>query len=209
MEGEKKKILIVDDDSFLLDMYALKFSQSNFEVYTAESGAQVLEKFKNGLNPDIILLDIIMPEMDGFELLDKINKEKLSPNSIKVILSNRSQQSDIDQGNSLGAAGYLLKTAPLADVVEAIRRVAAGGSTFTRNQLRTARESGAFRLAPRERRIVQGLVASRSNDEIARDLGVARKTVEAHLTRLFELFEVTSRTELALRAEREGWLDLP
>jgi CheY-like chemotaxis protein len=109
MEGEKKKILIVDDDSFLLDMYALKFSQNNFEVYTAESAMQVLEKFKDGLNPDVVLLDIIMPEMDGFELLEKINKDKLSPNSIKIILSNKSQQSDIDRGNSLGAVGYIVK----------------------------------------------------------------------------------------------------
>ncbi len=109
MEGEKKKILIVDDDSFLLDMYALKFSQNNFEVYTAENAMQVLEKFKGGLNPDVILLDIIMPEMDGFELLEKINNEKLSPNSTKIILSNKSQQSDIDRGNSLGASGYIVK----------------------------------------------------------------------------------------------------
>lgn len=109
MEGEKKKILIVDDDSFLLDMYALKFSQNNFEVHTAESAAQALEKLKGGLQPEVILLDIIMPEMDGFEMLEVINKEKLSPTSVKIILSNKSQQTDIDQGNSLGAAGYIVK----------------------------------------------------------------------------------------------------
>ena len=109
MEGEKKKILIVDDDSFLLDMYALKFSQNDFEVHTAKSAAQALEKFQSGLNPNVILLDIIMPEMDGFELLEKMNREKLSPNSIKMILSNKSQQSDIDRGNSLGVAGYIVK----------------------------------------------------------------------------------------------------
>ena len=86
MEGEKKKILIVDDDTFLLDMYAFKFSQNNFEVYTASSGSQVIEKLKDGLKPDIILMDIIMPEMDGFEMLEKINKDNLSPNSTKIIL---------------------------------------------------------------------------------------------------------------------------
>lgn len=109
MEKEKRKILIVDDDSFLLDMYALKFSQNNFEVHTAEGGAQALVKIKNGLGLDVILLDIIMPEMDGFELLEKINAEKLSPKAIKIILSNKSQQSDIDKGKSLGAVGYIVK----------------------------------------------------------------------------------------------------
>jgi DNA-binding NarL/FixJ family response regulator len=56
--------------------------------------------------------------------------------------------------------------------------------------------------------VIAGVVASRSNDEIAGDLGVTRKTVESYLSRLFERLEVTSRVELALRAEREGWLDL-
>ncbi|OGI85726.1 hypothetical protein A3A05_03180 [Candidatus Nomurabacteria bacterium RIFCSPLOWO2_01_FULL_41_12] len=109
MEGEKRKILIVDDDNFLLDMYALKFSQNSFEVYTAGNGVQAIEKLKGGLNPDVLLMDIIMPEMDGFEMLTQINNEKLSPNSIKIILSNKSEQSDIERGNSLGVAGYIIK----------------------------------------------------------------------------------------------------
>jgi CheY-like chemotaxis protein len=109
MEGEKKKILIVDDDNFLLDMYSLKFSQSNFEVYAAPGGVEAIEKLKGGLVPDLILMDIIMPEMDGFEMLEKINKENLSPNSIKIILSNKSEQTDIDRGNQLGVAGYIVK----------------------------------------------------------------------------------------------------
>ncbi len=109
MEGEKRKILIVDDDSFLLDMYALKFSQNNFEVHTAGGGAEAIEKLKGGLAPEVMLMDIIMPEMDGFEMLAKINTEKLCPNCLKIVLSNKSQQSDIDQGNQLGVAGYIVK----------------------------------------------------------------------------------------------------
>lgn len=121
MEGDKRKILIVDDDTFLLDMYAFKFSQHNFEVYTAPGGLQVIEKLKDGLKPDIILMDIIMPDMDGFEMLEKINKDNLSPNSVKIILSNKSQQSDIDQGNSLGASGYIVKAnSTPAEVIEQV-----------------------------------------------------------------------------------------
>ena len=121
MEKEKRKIFIIDDDSFLLDMYALKFSQNNFEVFTAVSGVQVIEKLKGGLRPDVMLIDIIMPEMDGFEMLEKINAEKLSPNSVKIILSNKSQQSDIDRGNSLGVAGYIVKAN--STPVEVIKQV--------------------------------------------------------------------------------------
>ncbi|OGI61104.1 hypothetical protein A2814_02090 [Candidatus Nomurabacteria bacterium RIFCSPHIGHO2_01_FULL_38_19] len=109
MEGDKKKILIVDDDTFLLDMYALKFSQNNFEVYTTSSGGEAIKKLQDGLAPDVILIDIIMPEMDGFEMLEKIKKDNLSKNSVEIILSNKSQQSDIDRGNELGVAGYIVK----------------------------------------------------------------------------------------------------
>ena len=109
MEGTKNKILIVDDDNFLLDMYALKFSQNNYEVYTAPGAKEALEKIKGGLNPNIILTDIIMPEMDGFEMIELINNEKLAPEATKIILSNKSEQQDIDKGYALGVAGYIVK----------------------------------------------------------------------------------------------------
>jgi CheY-like chemotaxis protein len=124
MEGEKRKILIVDDDTFLLDMYAFKFSQNNFEVYTATGGVQALQKLKEGLKPDIILMDIIMPEMDGFEMLEKINGEHLSDNSIKIILSNKSEQVDIDRGNALGVKGYIIKASSTpAEVIDQVLNI--------------------------------------------------------------------------------------
>jgi len=109
MEGEKRKILIIDDDTFLLDMYALKFSQNGFEVHTASGGEQALEKLKAGLIPEIILTDIIMPGMDGFEMLKQINEKNLATTSVKVVLSNKGQQSDIEEGTKLGASGYIIK----------------------------------------------------------------------------------------------------
>lgn len=109
MDKEKKKILIVDDDNFLLDMYALKFSQNAFEVHTAEDGLKAVEKLKIGEMFEIILTDIIMPEMDGFQMLEKINTENLAPNSLKIILSNKSQQSDFEEGTRLGVSGYIVK----------------------------------------------------------------------------------------------------
>ena len=121
MERGKRKILIVDDDSFLLDMYALKFNQNNFEVCAALNGVQAVEKIKEGFNPDIMLVDIIMPEMDGFEMLEKINTDKLSPSSVKIILSNKGEQGDIERGTRLGVAGYIIKAN--STPVEVINRV--------------------------------------------------------------------------------------
>ncbi len=106
---EQKKILIVDDDSFLLDMYALKFSQSGFAVTSALGAMPALEKLRGGFVPDIMVTDIVMPVVDGFEMLGKMKAEGLAQNAVKVILSNRGQESDIKQGNELGASGYIVK----------------------------------------------------------------------------------------------------
>lgn len=124
MEGNKRKILIVDDDNFLLDMYALKFSQNNFEVYTAASGVSALEKLKAGLSPDVMLMDIIMPEMNGFEVLSEINTQKLCPDCTRIILSNKSEQKDIDEGEKLGVSGYIVKVnfTP-AEVIEQVVKI--------------------------------------------------------------------------------------
>jgi CheY-like chemotaxis protein len=124
MEGDKRKILIVDDDSFLLDMYALKFSQNNFEVYTAEGAAPAIEKLKGGLSPDVMLMDIIMPEMNGFEMLEKINQENLCSSCLKIVLSNTSQQADIDEGTRLGVSGYIVKAnSTPTEVIEQVVKI--------------------------------------------------------------------------------------
>ncbi|MFA5773732.1 MAG: response regulator [Candidatus Paceibacterota bacterium] len=121
METEPKKILIVDDDSFLLDMYALKFSKSNFSVSTALGAESALEKLHQGLSPFVILLDIMMPLMDGFELLEKIKEDKLAPDSIIIFLSNRGQPSDITRAEALGASGYIIKASCIpSEVVEKV-----------------------------------------------------------------------------------------
>ncbi len=120
----KKKIFIIDDDSFLLDMYALKFNQSNFSVTTALGPEPAPEKLHQGFVPDVILLDIVMPVMDGFELMEKMKEEKLAPDSVIIILSNRGQPSDIARGESLGASGYIVKaSATPSEVIEKVNSI--------------------------------------------------------------------------------------
>lgn len=107
---QNKKIFIVDDDSFLLDMYALKFSQAGYDVTTALGALPALEKLRAGTYiPDIILLDIVMPVVDGFEFLEKMRAESLAPNAIHIVLSNRGQDADIARAKDLGAAGFIVK----------------------------------------------------------------------------------------------------
>lgn len=107
--SDKYTVFIVDDDSFLLDMYALRFTQAGYNVVTAMGSAPALDKLHEGFVPDVILLDVVMPGMDGFELLEKINEEKLVPNVPKIYLSNLGQEQDLARGKSLGAVGYIVK----------------------------------------------------------------------------------------------------
>ena len=109
---EKPKTIDVIIPNFLgpVKNYTKAFRQNAINIiYTAPSGEEGIKKLQDGLVPDVILMDIIMPEMDGFEMLEKMNTNQLSPNSIKIILSNKSQQEDIDRGNALGVAGYIVK----------------------------------------------------------------------------------------------------
>ncbi len=106
---DKKKILIIDDDEFLLDMYLLKFKEVGFDVEVAFSAKDALEKIRAGLKPDIILLDILMSGMNGYEFLDTVKNENLLKDSKILILSNLGQKEDIEKALAKGAQDYIIK----------------------------------------------------------------------------------------------------
>jgi len=125
MPNDKKyQVLIVDDDTFLLNMYSVKFKKYGLDVVSAISGQDALSKLREGLKPDIILLDIIMPGMNGFELLENIKKENLTPKSITVVLSNQGQSSDIERAKKLGVHGYIVKATTIpSEVLEEVVKI--------------------------------------------------------------------------------------
>jgi DNA-binding response OmpR family regulator len=123
-EKEKKgghRVMVIDDDAFLLDMYALKFSQKGFEVEAASGTMPAIDKLKEGYTPDIIVVDLVMPVMDGFEFIEEIKKQGLAKDATIIILSNLGEDEDIKRGLSLGAAGYIIKaSATPSEVVEKV-----------------------------------------------------------------------------------------
>jgi len=127
--NSNKKVLIVDDDQFLLNMYSIKLKKFGFEVDTASGGQEVLNKLRDGATPDVLLLDVVMPSMDGLELLERIRSEKFVPNAAVIILSNQSQPSDIERATSLGIASYIEKASsiPSEVVAEVIKVLSASG----------------------------------------------------------------------------------
>lgn len=102
-------ILLVDDDTFLLDMYTLKFNERGYQVATAKSAEEALKLLRGGATYEAILLDMIMPQMSGLELLKAIKKESLGGAPLCIVLSNQGEKSDIDEANAAGAAGYIIK----------------------------------------------------------------------------------------------------
>ncbi len=118
------KIFLIDDDSFLLNMYTLKFSKNGFDVTTAQNGIEVMKKLKDGFIPDIMLMDIIMPGMDGLDLLAEIRKEKLVPDAVMIMLTNQSDGTDIDKAKSLGVDGYIVKATTVpSEVVDEVHEI--------------------------------------------------------------------------------------
>ncbi|PIZ01145.1 response regulator [bacterium (Candidatus Gribaldobacteria) CG_4_10_14_0_8_um_filter_33_9] len=104
-----KKILIVEDEELLYDMLKRKLEIEGYEVSIAENGVEGLEKIKK-INPDLILLDIVMPEKGGFEVMEELQQEEDYKNIPIIIISNSGQPVEIDRAKELGAKDWLIKT---------------------------------------------------------------------------------------------------
>ena len=116
--------MVVEDDSFVIDIYRTKISQEGFNVVLASNGLEAIEKLSQGKEmPDLILLDIVMPYMDGLETLEKIKKDEKIKNIPVILLTNLSQKEEVDKGLELGAVDYLIKShfTP-SEVMEKIRK---------------------------------------------------------------------------------------
>ncbi len=120
----KRNILIVDDDKFLLNMYSMKFGKNGFEVKIAPSGQDAIDILKNGFKADVILMDLIMPVMDGFTLYENIKNEQLAPGAVAIMLTNQGLSSDINRAKELGLHGYIVKATTIpSEVVEEVLNI--------------------------------------------------------------------------------------
>ncbi len=117
-------ILFVDDDKFLLDMYSLKFSKNNFEVRTAQGSEEALKIIHNGFEPDILLIDVVMPGIDGIEFLSMIRKEDLLKKSTIIMLTNQGFPDDIAKAKKLNVDGYIIKATTIpSEILTEVNRI--------------------------------------------------------------------------------------
>ncbi len=123
------KLLLVDDDAFLRDMYATKFGECGHAVDAADSAAAALAKLEKSSDFDVILLDMIMPGMSGLELITAIKERFPAIKSLFIVLSNQGQSEDIREAMEAGANGYIIKAESIPS--EVVRKVEAFAKTAT------------------------------------------------------------------------------
>jgi DNA-binding NarL/FixJ family response regulator len=200
------RLIVVDDHPVVREgTAALLAAQPGIDVVGTAESVDDAAALIGRLDADVLLLDIRLGSDSGLRLLTEASAPD-RPRPAIVVLTSYDYPQYAEAALRLGASGFVLKTAPIAELLDAVRRVAAGGLAFS---VRPRSAAAVARLSGRELDVVRLVVDGRSNDEIGARLGIGPKTVESHLRRLFERFDLASRTELATRALREGWLDVP
>jgi DNA-binding NarL/FixJ family response regulator len=200
------RVLVTDDHAMV--------RRGLVELLSAAEGIDVVGQAANGreavaqaeaLSPDVVLMDLQMPEMDGVTATRAIAAESLSQ---VLVLTSFSDAERIVDALDAGAVGYMLKDAEPDDLIEAVRSVARGDSPLhprVARQLLTARHgrrTAGEELTAREREVLVLVREGLANKQIARRLGISERTVKAHLTSVFATIGVADRTGAALWAER-------
>jgi DNA-binding NarL/FixJ family response regulator len=201
-------LLLVDDHPIVLDGLRAALARHEGILVVGEAGtlAEARERIRDP-GVDVVLLDLRLPDGSGIELIR--DAQNLPAPPAVIVLSSFLTPQYVTAAITLGASGFLLKTSPTDEILDAVATVADGRLAFTAEQLRASRGAAWAPLTPREHQVIAGVMAGRSNDELTGDLSLSRKTVEAYLSRLFIRFNVATRTELGIMAEREQLLSLP
>jgi two-component system nitrate/nitrite response regulator NarL len=205
------RVAIVDDHPALREGTATLLSREpDIEVVAMVGTLEGATALVNGDDPpDVLIQDIRLGEESGLRMLAgertaKGDRRSRAPGPAIILWTAYDYPQYAAYALRAGAAGFVVKTAPTAELLQAIRSVAAGGVHFS-----TRPDLGTGSLTSREREVLELVVEGLGNDQIGVHLGISTRAVEAHLTRLYERFAAQSRTELATRAVREGWLDVP
>jgi DNA-binding NarL/FixJ family response regulator len=208
-EPDTIKVVLVDDHAMVrLGLEQLLGAADGIDVVGTAGGGREALKIVQMTSPDVVLMDLQMPDVDGVTATRRI----VAANSAAqvVVLTSFSDSERIVAALDAGAVGYLLKDAEPEDLLEGVRAAARGESPLhprAARQLLTARSAsrgGPVDLTPREAEVLGLVRQGLANKQIARRLGISERTVKAHLTSTFQRIGVADRTQAALWAERHG-----
>lgn len=206
-ETTRRKVLLVDDHELMrLGLRLVVESCLGHAVTEASSATEALDAVSDDV-PDVVFLDVRMPDRDGLWVLDRLREEH--PDVPVLMLSTFDEGEHIQAALARGAAGYLLKEASVRQVSEAIETAVEGRGVYL-HPVAARRVLGARRVEPveqltdREHEVLDLVVEGATNEEIGATLFVAEKTVKTHLSAILRKLGVANRTQAATKALREG-----
>jgi DNA-binding NarL/FixJ family response regulator len=205
------RVVLADDHALVREATAELLERAG-GIHVLGQAADGLEALRlvGALRPDVLLLDLAMPGLDGLEVTRRARE--LSPGTAIVALTAHEEQPYVLAMLEAGASGYLSKTSRGREVVQAVRAAAAGEAVFSASIARRVARSALGTdgqgppLTPRELDVLRAAARGLGNKQIAAELGMSARTVQTHLTRVFAKLGVGSRTEAVLLALREGWV---
>jgi NarL family two-component system response regulator LiaR len=215
----KIRILLADDHVMVRQgTRELLEREKDMEVVAEAGDGEEAVQLVGREHPDVAIMDIAMPKLNGIEATKQI--KALCPTIAVLVLTAYDDDQYVFALLEAGAAGYLLKDVPIDELIKAVRAVHAGESvlhpavarrvinTFTRPAVERAQENAMSQPTERETQVLKLAAKGMTNREIARELTISVRTVQVHLSNIFNKMGVGSRTEAVLHALREGWLTL-
>ena len=208
------RVLIADDHAVVREgLRAFLALQDDVEVVGEAADGEEAVRAVARLEPDVALVDLVMPRVDGIQAIGRIRTER--PDTRVIVLTSFVDEDKMLPAVRAGAVGYLLKDVAPQELVSAIRTVHAGGTllhpTVVEELVREVSRDGAAAapnpLTAREREVLTLIARGRANKAIAFELGVAEKTVKTHVSNILGKLNLTDRTQAALYAVREGLVD--
>lgn len=204
------RILIVDDHPVVrAGLTSMLRAQPGLSVTGAAAGGEEALSLLDTMTPDVMLLDLRMPGMNGIDLLRAVKARKMSSPPRMIVLTSYETDEDIYRAVEAGVHGYLLKDASEGEMVEAIRGVFAGKRYFPPAiAARLADRMNRTSLTPREHQILKMLAKGLTNKEIGRVLGISENTARNHVNSIIEKLDVSDRTEAVATAIHQGLIPI-
>jgi DNA-binding NarL/FixJ family response regulator len=199
-------LLVVDDHPLFHEGLgsAIQRVVPAWEVQGVETVGLGLERVAAGLQPDLVLIDLMLPDVDGMQALGRFGS--LAPWLPRVMMSGRLETAVVQQARAAGASGFISKAWPVARIVASLHAVLEGQVDFS-ILAELAPPVGEVHLTDRQRVVLGLLARGLPNKAIARELSIADRTVRAHLTELFQALGAASRLQALINARRAGLID--
>ncbi len=201
--GNHRRLLLIDDDPNLILLVKDYLEFRGYEVMTAENGREALEVLEKDL-PDMIICDVMMPEMDGYSLVQHVREDSRTSWIPVLFLSAKGQSQDRVKGLNTGADVYMVKPFEPEELVAQVESSLKQAARIADHRPGRAPESGPkiqvpfdVELTPTELRVVQYVARGMANREIAEELNVSQRTIESHVSNMLGKTGLHNRTELA------------